>query len=941
VDAPAVALQDSSLRNAFEIAADLDVDPAKGLTSAEAGRRLAGEGPNELLSAPPVPLWRKVVAQFQDPLIYLLLVAVVIAVIAWIAEGARGAPVDAIVITAVVVANAGIGFVQERRAEDAVAALRHITEATSTVLRDGERRKIPSSELVCGDILVLDEGGTVGADARLVTASALRISEALLTGVSEPVTKDASVLSEAVPLADRTNMVYRGTAIAQGKGRAVVTATGMGTEMGNIAQLVEETPEERTPLEREVSGVSKALGLAVIVIAVVVMIVTALVNKISALSEFITVLLFGVSLAVAAVPEGLPAILSVVLAIGVQRMARCHAVVKQLYSVETLGSATVIASGKTGTLTKNEITIQRIRTPSGEVRLTGVGYNPEGEALVGGQRLADPVLACEASAVLACGSLASNAQLELRDGEWQIQGDPTEAAFLVGLYKVTGTVERVNGLEYRADVPVASQRRMTSAVVEGVLHGEDSAPTLVSMGAPDALIARCRAVQVGDAVLPLDDDRRAAALAADEELSALAFQTLAVAYRRLDDVDGRAVGEDDQRDLVYLGVVGMIDPPRDEVGDAIARARRAGVRVLMMTGDHPAAAARTAADLGIVERGANAVSGAELDAMSAQQMREVTATTSVYARVEPRHKLQIVDALHAQGEIVAMTGEGVNDAPALKAADIGVAMGVSGTDVAKDAANMILGDDHFATIVAAVHEGRVIVDNIKKALRYLLTSNMGEIFTVFFGVVFAGVIGITASAGETVVLPLLATQILWINLVTDSAPALAMGVDTELDDVMTRAPRRITDRIIDRRMWIEIVFIGFVVGAATLATMDIFMPGGFIEGSGRLELARNAGITTLVFAQLFNTFNSRSETASAFRRPFSNRWLWGAVVLAAVLQIGVVQLPFLETAFGTVSMTPAQWAITIAMSSLVLWFAELRKLFSRAIAHRRSERILS
>ncbi len=495
-----VESKDPSLREADDVARDLGVDPASGLSTAEAQERLRRDGPNELRAKRPVPRWRKVLAQFQDPLIYLLLVAVAISVAAWWAEGAAGVPIDALVITAIVVVNAVLGFAQESKAETAVAALQSMTEATSSVLRDGELRAVPSSQLVRGDILALSEGDAVGADARLLTASTLRISEASLTGESEPVTKNPAALPEPVPLGDRSDMVYRGTAVARGVGRAVVTATGMDTEMGAIADMLEQTQQSPSPLQKEIAAVGKLLGITVIVIAVVVMIVTALVNHVSTLHDFITVLLLGVSLAVAAIPEGLPAILSVVLAIGVRRMAGRNAIVKKLHSVETLGSATVIASDKTGTLTKNEMTIQRIRTASGEVELTGVGYRPEGSALSGGRELADPALAREAHLVLAGGSLANDAQLVLRDGEWQIHGDPTEAAFLVAAHKLEGTVDRTGQFERHAQVPFTSERKMMSALVE--VGGEGAA--VVAKGAPDVLLERCIAVQVGEQVVPLD-----------------------------------------------------------------------------------------------------------------------------------------------------------------------------------------------------------------------------------------------------------------------------------------------------------------------------------------------------------------------------------------------------------------------------------------------------
>ena len=886
--APVAGSVDPSLRSGVDVAEDLGVDPSVGLSSMEVARRLDAEGPNELQRQPPVPLWRKILAQFRDPLVYLLLVAIAIALLAWSAEGASGTPIDAVVIGAIVVLNGAIGFVQESRAEKAVAALQAVTAVRCTVMRDGALHTIPSAELVHGDILALSEGEAVGADGRLLSATALRVAEAELTGESEPVTKSTAALAEMVPIGDRTGMVYRGTCVAQGIGRAVVTGTGMSTEVGAVAEMLESTKDQPSPLQREIAWVSGFLGIAVIIIAIVVMVVTAVANEVTTLDEFVTVLLLGVSLAVAAVPEGLPAIVTVVLAIGVERMAKRDAVVKDLHSVETLGSATVIASDKTGTLTKNQMTIKCVRTASGVVELTGVGYCPEGTALVGGREPADRTVIREARMVIGGGSLANDAQLVQRDGEWEIEGDPTEAAFLVAAHKLDGTLDAMGRFARRSEVPFTSERKMMSTVVHG---GHDESTFLVAKGAPDVLLGLCTGMQVGNQVVPLNDSDRARALADVEALSAQAFRTLAVAYRPLDGADTREPSESDEHNLVYVGVVGIIDPPRDEVLAAVA----------------------------------------EADALSPGQLREVTAKTSVYARVAPRNKLQIVEALQAGGEVVAVTGDGVNDAPALKAADIGVAMG-TGTEVTKEAANMILGDDNFATIVAAVRQGRAIFHNIRKFLRYLLSSNMGEVFTVLFGVVFASALGIAGASGSDIVVPLLATQILWINLVTDAAPALAMGVDPQVDDVMARPPRHVTDRIIDRRMWTGVLFIGVVMAAATLLTMDIYLPGGLVGGSDSLEVARTAGFTTLVLAQMFNAFNSRSDTTSAFRHVFSNGWLWGAVGVGVLLQVAVVHVPFLQRGFGTAPLDAAHWAVAIAMASLVLWFDEARKLVVRFAA---------
>jgi potassium/sodium efflux P-type ATPase len=927
--------------DAADVARALGVDAERGLTSAEASARLSQHGPNELRGTARNPLWRRLVAQFTDPLILLLLAAVVISLIAWIVEGAEGWPIDAVVILAIILLNAALGLVQESRAERAVAALAVMTRAQSTVLRDGELRAVPSAELVPGDVLVLAEGDQVGADGRLVRANSLRVAEASLTGESEAVEKRVDTIDEVVPLGDRRDMVYKGTAVSRGTGRAIVTTTGMSTEMGAIATMLDETVEEPTPLQEEVAHLGRMLGRIVVVIAIVVMVTVALVQGIDSAADLVTVLLLGVSLAVAAVPEGLPAILSLVLALGVQRMARRNAVVKKLSSVETLGSASVICTDKTGTLTTNQMTIQRVVTASGTVDLGGVGYAPYGPATSKGHELADGPLRTEAQLVLGVGSLANDAQLSERDGIWEIEGDPTEAAFLVAAGKLAGTNEESARYGRVGEVPFSSERKMMSTA-----HRHESGDLVVlSKGAPDVLLQHCTRLQMGAEIVPLDPVRRRKAIADMEALSEEAFRTLGVAYRPAPELaarDGRAdaagFDESSEEDLVYAGVVGIIDPPRPEVRPAIAEAHAAGIRVIMITGDHPATAARIARDLGIIDDEGIALPGARIDGMDEHQLRDAVRTVSVFARVAPEHKLRIVDALQAEGRIVAMTGDGVNDAPALKSADIGIAMGITGTEVTKEAAKMVLADDDFATIVHAVREGRVIFDNIRKFLRYLLYSNMGEVLTVFLGVVFAGVLGFTEAAGDGLVLPLLATQILWMNLVTDSGPALAMGVDPEIDDVMQRPPRGIHDRAIDTGMWIGIATTGLVISIITLLTTDIFLPGGLVPGgTDSFETARTAGFTTLVFAGLFTAFNARSATSSAFRAVFANRWLWGAVVLAVLLQIAVVSLPALQVAFGTRDLDLTHWLVCAAMASVVLWFEELRKLGIRLLERRRAD----
>jgi Ca2+-transporting ATPase len=931
------SIDDASVMDAGAVAAALGVDVENGLSAREAARRFAQNGPNELRAAPRAPAWQRVLAQFRDPLIYLLLAAVAIALLAWWVEGREGWPVDAIVIAAVVLLNGLIGHVQEAKAQNAVAALAKLTAAASGVLRDGKPQRVPSAEIVRGDVLLLAEGDAVGADARLIQATTLQVQEAALTGESEAVLKAVAALPRPAPLGDQIDMVFKGTAVAQGTGRAVVTATGMDTQMGKVAALLEATVEEPTPLEKEVARVGRALGLAVVAIAVVVVGTVLFISEIRNTADVVHVLLLGVSLAVAAVPEGLPAILAVVLALGVQRMARHHAIVKNLSSVETLGSASVICSDKTGTLTRSEMTIERVMTASGDTRISGVGYAPVGQVQHveqvgrGGDPVAGP-LREEAIVVLSGGSLAGNADLrQTEGGEWEIHGDPTEAAFLVAERKLGVTERREHRFERVAEIPFTSERKLMTTIERDHEHGDEM--VAITKGAPDVLLGRCTRARVGMEIVALDEALRARLLAHVDTLTDAALRTIAVAYRPLSPGEDHTAAEALEHNLVFVGTVGMIDPPREEAAVAIREARRAGIRVVMITGDHPRTAARIAADLGIVDAGSPALTGTGIDALGEVAFAEAVRKTSVYARVAPAHKLRIVDALQADGNIVAMTGDGVNDAPALKAADIGIAMGMTGTEVTKEAARMILADDNFATIVEAVREGRAILDNIRKFLRYLLSSNMGEVLTVFLGVVGAGVIGLKsteAGASGAVVLPLLATQLLWINLITDSAPALAMGVDPPTDDLMARKPRHVNDRLIDARMWASVIQTGVVIALVTLLTMDFYLPGGLIAGTGDLTTARTAGFTVLVFTSLFTCFTARSDTTSAFASLFANPWLWSAVALSLSLQVAVVHVPFLNIAFGTAPLAFDQWLVCAAMASVVLIYSELQKLLKRS-----------
>lgn len=984
---------DPSLADAQAVAASLGVDPNTGLSQAEAERRLAQYGPNELASAPPVPKWKKFLAQFKDPLVYLLLAATGISLIAWFIEKANAAPgaeggeilpFDAIVIVLILIVNAVLGYIQESKAEEAVEALSQMTAPQTNVLRDGKIARINTVDVVPGDMVVLGEGDSIPADGRLLAAASLRVAEASLTGESVPVGKNVDTLAEAKALGDRANMVFNGTSVTQGTGRAIVTSTGMRTQVGKIADLLQATDDDDSPLQKEMNYVSKILGIAVCIIAAVVLVALALTEGFNDIHDVIDSLLLSVSLAVAAVPEGLAAILTVVLALGVRRMAEHHAIVKKLHSVETLGSASVICSDKTGTLTRNEMTVERVVTPSGEVQLTGTGYAPEGRmiaipdaGLMPTPSPAQDAAQLEAVAVLAVGALANDGELRenVDAGEasaasattWEAVGDPTEVSLIVAARKVKADRKYANYTRI-GEIPFTSDRKRMAVVAQD--NADAGRLTVFAKGAPDVLLGYCSRIAVNGAVRPMTQGDRQQILAAVERLSAEAYRTLGQAYRPLGtaslaDVPGvriNAAGhvadiadQSDvlESDLIWVGMVGIIDPPRTEVRDSVAEAHRAGIRTVMITGDHPLTAARIASDLGIIETdrngsaaGADDLSGKVLTGVQLDELPDerafdnATREISVYARVAPEHKLKIVESLQRQGNIVAMTGDGVNDAPAVKTADIGVAMGITGTEVTKQSAKMILADDNFSTIVEAVREGRGIFDNIRKFLRYLLSSNVGEVFTVFGGVMLAGFLGITQPGSQGVTVPLLATQLLWINLLTDAAPALAMGVDPSTDDVMARKPRKLTDRVIDGQMWGDIIFIGIIMAAVTLIGMDMHLAGGLftdrsvdaIGHDAQMTEARTMGFTILVFAQMLNALCSRSHDQSVFVGLFANKWLWGAIALSALLQVVVIYVPFLNTAFGTMPLSAGAWVECLGLAMVVLVASELRKCVLRMMS---------
>lgn len=881
------------------VAAEFQVDPKSGLSDAEAERRRQQYGWNELAAAPGVPLWRRVLAQFSDALVLLLLGAAGVSAVVWAVEREGDLPYESLVILTIVVLNAVLGLVQEGKAEQALAALRAMAAPEVSVVREGERRRVPGRNLVPGDVLLIEEGDAVSADGRLVAAVALQAMEGALTGESVPVSKGIGPSVAGAALGDRRGMIYSGTAVSAGHGTAIVTATGMDTELGRIAGMLQGKPEQATPLQREMDRVGKQLGVVVICIAALVAATLLVIQGIQDLQQVVQVLLFAVALAVAAAPEGLAAVVTVVLAMGVTRMARRGAIVRRLPAVETLGSSTVIASDKTGTLTRNEMTVRVIVTASGRTEVTGTGYAPEGtlEAESNAART-------EAERLLLSAALANNAELTQRDGQWRILGDPTEGALLVAARKAGEGLAALRAAHRRvSEIPFQAERKRMSTVDLGP-DGE----MLSLKGALAQMLPLCDDEWVAGEARVLTAERRTEIEALDTELAGRALRTLGVATGT-----GR-----EEAGLTFVGLIGMMDPPREAAQAAVTRAKAAGIRPVMITGDHPATARAIAREVGITEDG-RVMTGSELDRLTDEDVL----TTAIFARVNPEHKLRIVEALQRSGAVVAMTGDGVNDAPALKAADIGIAMGITGTDVSKEASDLILTDDNFATIVAAIEEGRGVFDNIRKFLRYLLSSNMGEVMTIFFGVVLAGPLGLSGEGGF--VLPLLATQILWINLVTDGAPALALGADTPAVDLMARAPRPKTEGVINRRMGYGIVVIGTVMAAGTLGVLA----WSLMAGHGTLDHARTAAFTTLVLFQILNAFNCRSDERSAFAGLGENRWLWGASAMSLVLQVSVVYVPALQTAFHTEALTLLDWGMSLAVASSVVWVSEAMKWASR------------
>lgn len=882
-----------------------------GLSSEEAKNRFAQFGPNELIEKKKNPAWVLLLEQFKDFLIIILLAAAAISLaLSLIGEGDIW---DPILIVIIVLFAAGLGFAQEYRSEKAMEALKKMTAPTATVIRNDEEEEIPAREIVPGDIIILEAGDRVPADVRLVEAVSLRIDEAPLTGESVPVDKTVQAISEDAPIGDRKNMAHTGTTVVYGRGKALVTTTGMNTEFGKIAGMLQNVESPDTPLQVNLDKVGKVLGIACLVICAVVAglgIAVGLFGP-SFPENLLPAFIWAVSLAVAAVPEALPAVVTICLALGVQKMAKRHALVRRLPAVETLGCTTFICSDKTGTLTQNEMTGRRIYVNNNFIDISGVGYEPTGSFSSNGVSFSTQN-APHLIRLLQAGVLCNDSHLLHNNGIWQIRGDPTEGALVVlgakaGIKSIELDSPRVD------EVPFSSERkRMTT------IHDTPQGKVAYSKGAPEIILDSCTHIYTDGIERELTETDRKKILKASQDMASDALRVLGLAYKSGDTLSYKesdtAKLENTEMEMVWLGLVGMIDPPREEVKSAVALCKQAGIESVMITGDHVLTAEAIAKELGILSEGEMVLSGNELDKLSQAELNNRVERIKVYARVSPEHKMRVVEALQNKQHVVAMTGDGVNDAPALKKADIGVAMGITGTDVSKEAGAMVLTDDNFASIVAAVEEGRNIFSNIRKFLMYLLSCNIGEILLMLVAFIVATIIG-------EHVLPLVALQILVVNLVTDGFPALALAVDPGDPDTMQRPPRDPNKSIFDRFM------IGYLAGIGSwtmIATLGVFL---WALSSGKNEIeAQGLTFATLCMVELFNCFNCRSERHSIFRIGlFSNKWLILAVMISLAITLAIIYIPFLQGPFHTYAMSLQDWGIAVSAGISILVVVEIAK----------------
>ena len=905
-----------------EVANELDVSREKGLSDLEANLRLENYGNNELMEAPPTSIWLMIYEQFANFVVILLLVAAVISAV-------LGDWVEAAAIMIIVLLNAVLGVVQEQRAEEALAALKKMASPDANVLRDGRRKSIPAREVVPGDIVFLEAGNFIPADVRLLETVNLRVDEAALTGESVPVTKNAHLdIEEDASLGDRKTMAFTGTLVTYGRGVGVVVNTGMTSEIGQIAKMLQSVEEEDTPLQKRLDSFGQTLGWVTLVISGVVFI-EGMITGTPPLEMFI----IAVSLAIAAVPEGLPAVVTITLALGMQEMISRNALIRKLSSVETLGSATIICSDKTGTLTQNEMTVTSVAVDGEFLDITGTGYKLDGDFLRDGNKVD---LANDYPGILTAlwiGALNNDAILEKDFDEagkdtTRMVGDPTEGALLVAAAKA-GALPAPLARAYPRieEIPFDSERKrmVTVHLIENP-DAQDVSPfydqkqqawyVLAEKGAPDIVLDRCTHYQNrDDKAVPLDDEQRRRILAANDRMTDKALRVLGVAYAVIKDLEYRKNGdldEDIEKELIFVGLLGMIDPARPEIMPALITAREAGIRTVMITGDYPNTARAIAREIGLLQEGHRVITGKDLDELTPDQLQETVKITDVFARVSPEHKVQIVEAFKANNQVVAMTGDGVNDAPSIKKADIGIAMGITGTDVAKETADMVLTDDNYASIVSAVEQGRVIYSNIRKFVYFLLSCNIAEIATIFI----ATMVGWRS--------PLSAIQLLWLNLVTDGAPALALGLEKGDPDLMEQPPRHPDEPILNR-------FMLTGISIQTVAITGVTLAAYWVGLSRYPEMAATMAFVTLSFSELVRAFTARSERVPVLRIGlFSNKVMNWAILSSLVLLLGVVYVPFLQGIFDTAPLGWVQWRVILPLLLGPSVAAELTKvIFAR------------
>lgn len=893
----------------------MDVHLETGLSDGEVERRRAEHGENALPDAARQPAWRRLLAQFQDLLILILLAA---AIISFLVSGELKTP---LVVLTVVLLNAFIGFIQENKAEASLDALKKMLVTQTRVRRNGQLLNLPSHDLVPGDIVLVEAGDRIPADGRLVHATQLEIEEAALTGESHPTEKDVATIevgpSGEVALGDRRNMAYMNTTVTRGRGEMVVTGTGMTTEIGRIAGLLRSTETEKTPLQKQLDGLAHALAaLAGIIVALVFII--GLIRGDSVADLFLT----AVALAVASIPEGLPAVTALTLAIGVSKMASQNAIVKRLASVETLGCTSVICSDKTGTLTLNQMTARELVVQGRAHEVTGQGYAPIGTIEHLGT---DEPQAIDAA--LEAMALCNDSVVREGDDGWELVGDPTEGALTVLAAKGGIDIDPFRSRHPRmAEVPFDSANKFMVTIHEMVTDSGRRVVRLYAKGAPDVLLDRSSSVIGDDGTAEPIDGARASFEAHNNRLGHEGLRVLALAQREFtpDEWDEIASSGTEPielvRNLTLLALVGIVDPPRPEAKDAIAVAHTAGIRVVMITGDHAVTASAIGQELGLAGPGRTvvAVTGRDLDEMSDDELADRIDSIDVFARVAPEHKMRLVAALQKRENVVAMTGDGVNDAPALKKADIGVAMGITGTEVTKEAATMVLTDDNFATIVGAVSQGRTIYDNIVKFVRFQLSTTLG--FATLF--LLSAILGVAGGK------PFTAISILWVNIIMDGPPAMALGVDRGGKDIMQRRPRPMSEKILTPSRWVAVGFAATIMALGTLAVLA-WGPGVEPE-AGVATVAGTMAFNTFVLFQFFNILNARSDTATVFSRfTFSNRLLWVALAAVLLLQVGVTHVGFMQSLFDTTSISASQWLVCIAVASSVLWLEEIRKVVVR------------